>query len=508
MQKPSEAKKDALKDPATPEDLSPEQKEIRNFKKSPLARRISDDILNPNTTRELLKQKKFQFDQLTLNRSKLRGRVSKTYFYESLGDAYHTVKMPLIRVLVSKYKPPVAPDSPTSEVQPLNYPEISEVFWTRLDVFGWKPETRQHATLTVVQNKFYLIGGVSRSIISDINSFNPGTRKWEKILTVGAEAEPRFGHSVVEYEKKLFVFGGGTDFNSVHKQRECLNGVKSFTAETKEWSNVRCEGHFIGTRKHHCSSIVGKHMLMHGGLNQRNNLLNDSAILNLSKQKWKIVNLKGNGPGFCAFHTAVTVLDVDQRNSSSIYKVQPSRINSVKLPGIYVFGGIDQGRHATNELFLVNVGCKNLYWTRPETFGTPPSPRFQHSMVFNEKVNVLVVFGGRIDVNNSNAYTCFNDLFLLKMDNLTWVNVQVLGNVPIPRSGHSFASFGSKVYLFAGVGTSTFCSSDLYSLELHPRVTRQLIEEEERRKVKEVEMEIIKARKAGVSLDEKRNSIY
>lgn len=505
MQKPGEV----ILNPATPEDLSPEQKEIRNFKRSPLARRISDDIYNPKTTRDLLKQKKFQFDQLTINKSKLAARVSKTYFYESLGDAYHTVKMPSIRVCMSKHSSAkVNDDSPSLDVQPLNFPEIREVFWTKIDVSGWKPETRQHGTLTAVQNKFYLIGGVSCSIISDVNMFNPASKKWEKIQTTGSEAEPRFGHSVSEFEKKLYVFGGGTDFNSVHKQRECLNGVKAFVPESKEWMNVRCEGHFIGTRKHHCSAMIGKHMIMHGGLNQRNNLLNDSAVLNLQKQKWKILNIKGPGPGFIAFHQAVTVLDIDQRQCSSIYKLPETKISSISQSGIYMFGGINQNRQATNDLYLLNVGCKNLFWTQPKTSGISPSPRFQHSMAFNDKLNVIVVFGGRIDVNNSNAYTCFNDVFLLKMDSLTWITVQVLGNVPVPRSGHSFASLGTKVYLFAGVGTNTYCSSDLYSLELHPKVTRQLIEEEERRKVREVEIEILKARKAGLSLEDKKSIFF
>ena len=50
----------------------------------------------------------------------------------------------------------------------------------------------------------------------------------------GVEAEPRFGHTAVENKKRIFVFGGGTDFNSVHKLRECLNGVKMINTETKE----------------------------------------------------------------------------------------------------------------------------------------------------------------------------------------------------------------------------------------------------------------------------------
>ena len=501
--------KEPLKDPPTPEDMTPEQREKRNFKRSPLARRISDDILNPLTTRELLKQKKLQFNQLQLSKQSFLQKFTKTSMFDSLSDPFHTAKMPSIRVLASKIKPFMSiEESSFSDIQAIAFPEISEVFWSKVEMFGWKPETRQHATLTLSQNKLFLLGGVSRSIISDVNVFNIGLKKWEKIATVGVETEPRFGHTVVEHNKKLVVFGGGTDFNSIHKLRECLNGVKAFIPETREWANVRCEGNFIGTRKHHCAAVVGKHMVVHGGLNQRNNFLNDSAVLNLSKNKWKVVGFKGLGPGFAAFHVAVTVLDVDQRNVASMYKLGTSKAKTVKTPGIYVFGGLNENKLASNTLHLLNIGVKVPFWTVPETWGKPPSPRFQHSMVYNEKLNAVVVFGGRIDVSNSSSYTCFNDLFILKMETLTWVTVQVLGNIPNMRSGHCFASAGTKVYLFAGAGTNTYCSSDLYSLELSPKMAKQLIEEEERRKIKEVEIDIIKARRASMSLDDRKLGFY
>jgi hypothetical protein len=93
------------------------------------------------------------------------------------------------------------------------------------------------------------------------------------------------------------------------------------------------------------------------------------------------------------------------------------------------------------------------------------------------------------------------------MDNLLWTTVRVLGNVPMPRSGHSAASIGSKVYIFAGVSTSTYCNSDIYMLELNPKLARHMIEDEEKRKAREIEIEIFKARKAGQSQDERNKAL-
>ena len=491
----------------TPDDLTPEQLERRNFKKSPLARRISDDILrNPITTKELLSQKKTQFKQLIKDKDMLKRRISETYLSETVSDPFHGVRMPMIRVFPSKTKTlpqQFLEESSFSDLTLLEFPNISEVFWNKIDIQGWKPETRQQATLTAVQNKFYLIGGVSRSINSEVNSFFSSYKRWEKISATGVEAEPRFGHSTVEYRKKLYVFGGGTDFNSIHKLRECLNGVKSFNTETNEWANVKCEGSYITTRKHHCAGILGKHMYIHGGLNQKNNPLNDSAALNLDKGRWKSLSTRGPGPSYLSFHTAVVVLNPEQRTGPSLYKMTRSKNAVVKVPGIYVFGGINEERIAQNTLYVLQTGSRPLNWLVPETSGQAPGPRFQHSMTYNEKLNIVIVFGGRVDVNSAVHYTCFNELFVLKMDCLLWTSVRMLGNVPAPRSGHCCASLGSKVYLFAGAGTVTYCTSDMYMLELSPKAAKVMIEDEEKRKAREIEIEVFRARRSGVSQEER-----
>jgi N-acetylneuraminic acid mutarotase len=490
----------------TPDDLTPEQLEIRNFKKSPLAKRISDDILNPRVTRDLLTQKKSQFKQLIRDKDNLKLRVTQTYFLDTSLDPFHHNKMPSIRIFPSKgkhEKEKPQQDYNLPELQSISFPDVSEVFWNKIDLYGWKPETRQQATLTVVQNKLYLVGGVSRSINSDVNFFFPSYKKWEKVSTTGVEAEPRFGHSTVEYKKKLYVFGGGTDFNSIHKVRECLNGVKSMNIETNEWFNARCEGSYIGTRKNHCAGIIGKHMFIHGGVNQKNNLLEDAAVLNLDKLRWKCLSVKGLGPGAIGFHTAAAVLISEQKNCTSIYKIPPTKGKNPRLPGIYVFGGIGENRKAHNELYILQVGSRPLYWTKPVTQGRPPSPRFHHSMCYNDKLDILIIFGGRIDDANASQYTCFNDVFVLKVDSLLWTTIKVCGNIPAARSGHCAASIGSKVYIFAGVSTSTYCNSDLFMLELSPKVARNMIEEDEKRKARDIEIEIFRARRAGASQEDR-----
>ena len=326
------------------------------------------------------------------------------------------------------------------------------------------------------------------------------------MTTFGVESEPRFGHSVCEYKQNLYIFGGGTDFNSTHKLRECINGVKQFQIEKSQLVNLKSNGSYITTRKQHCSAIIGKHMFIHGGFNQKNNLLDDSAIFNVEKAQWKLLNIKGISPGFRGFHTAVTVLIPEQRNAQSIYKIPAIKKNAFSNSGIYVFGGLDSLRRPQNSLYFLKVGTKPLTWTIPYAQGQPPSPRFQHSMTYNEKLNIILIFGGRVDLNNTSHYSCFNDVFILKISNLLWVSSNVLGNIPSPRSGHCAAAYGSKVFIFGGVSNSAYCSSSLYMLELNPKTARKMIEDEEKRKAKELEIEILKAKKQEFSQDSKKKT--
>lgn len=373
-------------------------------------------------------------------------------------------------------------------------PEEVEVFWYKMSTLGWKPETRQEATLTSIEGKLYLIGGVSRSINYDINVLSPLANRWEKLQPGGVEPDPRFGHSALNYKSQIIVFGGGTNFNTVHKLRECLNGIKIFHPDTCNWEYLKTSGTYISTRKYHSAAIVGKHLFIYGGLNQKNNLLDDCALLNLEKNTWKSIYLEG--PTENAFQTSVTVLNEDQKNLTSIYHISPSIYNKVKKPGIYIFGGIGSNKQAHNTLWLVNCGQRPLIWEKLKTDGRGPSPRFLHSMIYNERSNHIIIFGGRIDVSQTSTYTCYNDVYLLCMQRLFWVKVRVQGEIPPARSGHCVSMLGNNMFIFGGVSNTCYCSSDMYILETENAKVKELIQKDERKKQYLIDVENYKANKS------------
>ena len=52
--------------------------------------------------------------------------------------------------------------------------------------------------------------------------------EWEKMNDTGDKyTMGKFGHSAVRYKRKMYVFGGGTSFQSQNRQKECLGEVRS-----------------------------------------------------------------------------------------------------------------------------------------------------------------------------------------------------------------------------------------------------------------------------------------
>ncbi|CAG9334048.1 unnamed protein product [Blepharisma stoltei] len=486
-----------MSDSSSSEELSPRQKQLRSFKQTALGMLITSSFTrNPS---ELLTQKRIQIEQLNSQAFSMHLQNLEQEEENQPNAKNRYYKMPIVKRLPSRYKrisPLKRPSHDLQETKEPDFPEIGEVFWSKIDTHGWIPETRQSASLTEAGSRLYLIGGTSRDVHSDINVYYPSQKKWEKIKAKGIEADPRFGHTAVELRRKIVVYGGETSHSRSNSQlRECLNEVKAFSIDDNEWIYIRTTGVLIQSRKNHCAAVVGKHMLIYGGLNQKNKALGDVAVLNMKNFKWKALEIAGQKPKETAFHACATVLNTEQLRAESIYNIPTASNLDIKIPGIYIFGGVGDDRKPNNDLWILNVGGKTLSWTKPVTTGEPPSPRFQHSMAYNDRAKVLCVFGGRIDTGGSSHYTCFNDIHILKLDNLMWATLRVFGNIPASRSGHSAACAGTKLFIFGGVSNTCFCNSDLYVLELNQKAVRYTIEEEERKKQQEIEMALMKERK-------------
>ena len=163
-----------------------------------------------------------------------------------------------------------------------------------------------------------------------------------------------------------------------------------------------------------------------------------------------------------AYHSASSV--VSGPSSQSVYRLaDPGYVR----PGLFVFGGLDYLKRPSNTLINIAPGSKPVKCEVVAAGGVPPSPRFMHSMVFCKSFNLLVVFGGRIDLNDKKEYTCFSDVHIFNVTSLFWTTVRVHGNVPTARSAHCSEIIGQDMLIFGGVRNSFYCSSEVFKLSIH-----------------------------------------
>ena len=368
-----------------------------------------------------------------------------------------------LRIRIKKRKS-YACNVATSASIPRSLPEEEEIVdacWTKIAIEKWSPSTSQQATLTAISFSLYLIGGISRTINQDIYVFNSQSKDWNKVLT-GSQMEPRFGHTAVAYQNSLLVFGGGTFFNTAHRLRECLNGVRKLSVPSHQITYLKTSGTFIPARKGHVSGVLGKHMIISGGMNDKQHIIGDCAVLNLQKLTWSYLEITNIHLLARAYHSASSV--VSGPSSQSVYRLaDPGYVR----PGLFVFGGLDYLKRPSNTLINIAPGSKPVKCEVVAAGGVPPSPRFMHSMVFCKSFNLLVVFGGRIDLNDKKEYTCFSDVHIFNVTSLFWTTVRVHGNVPTARSAHCSEIIGQDMLIFGGVRNSFYCSSEVFKLSIH-----------------------------------------
>ena len=143
--------------------------------------------------------------------------------------------------------------------------------------------------------------------------------------------------------------------------------------------------------------------------------------------------------------------------------------NLVKERGLYIFGGKSKEEGGlSNELWILLLGRKPLEWIKPETKGTPPTPRYFHSMSFYEKGNFLIIHGGRND-EESDTFA-LNDTYIFDLENFDWLKVELYSHIHdfkiLSRCGHQSVVYSNKLIIFGGMNNNNYLGSALLIVNL------------------------------------------
>lgn len=122
----------------------------------------------------------------------------------------------------------------------------------------------------------------------------------------------RFGHSCTLYKKSLIVFGG--EYRSPQtsvKFKECLQDLHVFSLETKTWKLLICSGGPLQPRKAHAAAILGRNLLIQGGVNSKDQVLKDMWLLDLGNRQAcrqeRLLPLPSSQPHRCGVRLRQTV---------------------------------------------------------------------------------------------------------------------------------------------------------------------------------------------------------
>ena len=147
------------------------------------------------------------------------------------------------------------------------------------------PECREQFSLVNNKNNIILIGGMCSVMLHiSIWSLNPKNLHWKRYKAHNT-CYNKYGHTCVIYQNKLFVFGGRTkiDINTKHKEAsEIMNDLDVFNIDECKWSTPSIPfANKPTARRNHIAERIGCCMLIHGGLDEHNNVLNSVDILYL-----------------------------------------------------------------------------------------------------------------------------------------------------------------------------------------------------------------------------------
>jgi len=342
-----------------------------------------------------------------------------------------------------------------------------------------KPGVREGATLTILGNKAHLYGGVATDIFNEWETLHLNNFTWTKDAPQGdVPMFGRYGHTADAFYNSIVIFGGEKSYNSLLNIRECLNDVRLYTPERQEWKYMHCHGAFVEPRRYHAGIVVGKHMIIHGGIEASGEYLSDLKILNLVTFKWEEGREINKDPAGIAFHKACLVLS-PLRKEINLHKMieikQDENAQCIREEGIYFFGGRNEAGDPVNTLKVLKIGSAPLRWTTPVTYGHAPEPRYLHSMVHCRKLNMLVVHGGKDDANvYSDRSPYLQDYYILQLENLTWVRAILAGVTPNPRCSHCAITAGSKMLVFGGLYFNTYCSAEPQVFEMDQMSVKNL----------------------------------
>lgn len=161
---------------------------------------------------------------------------------------------------------------------------------------------------------------------------------------------------------------------------------------------------------------------------------------------WETPRVKGPIPSARYCHTTCLYKPENYENIETNLPISPSRVKSpsppvarLTKPTMVVFGGLAHIR--LNDVHLFDTST--MTWSTVTPAGMLPLERSHHSAVLFG--HHMVIFGGLADTGQR-----LNDVHILDLDAMCWVQPLVSGTLPPPRLAHSAEVYANRMVVFGG----------------------------------------------------------
>jgi N-acetylneuraminic acid mutarotase len=343
--------------------------------------------------------------------------------------------------------------------------------WKRLSVGGrsFIPPNRENCASAVVGNELYMFGGLGGGPEGRYNllcALNFNSLNWRIECPIeGAPPAPCCKHSMVEYDRSVYIYGGEGEFEGEFSRgdqrstRQIHNKMYKYDTRSARWHALPTVGalperRIPFARRSHSAVVVknfhsGPSILIWAGaglepIKARDRLFNDMWAFNIEEETWTFVYQKGNIPTPRSGHSATLIGDL-----------------------MYVFGGLvnaGSGNGTTEEIFCFDT--KTLTWSEVPTSGSSPGGIYNHAALYHpwsHKQGKILVFGGRRCASSdppSNKVYCFD------IANSRWEVLKTLGRKPTGRFAMCAWNVRKCIVAFGGCNSKGYCNSDLAVLAL------------------------------------------
>eukprot|EP01060_Flectonema_neradi_P030424 TRINITY_DN4421_c0_g1_i1.p1 TRINITY_DN4421_c0_g1~~TRINITY_DN4421_c0_g1_i1.p1 ORF type:complete len:436 (+),score=39.84 TRINITY_DN4421_c0_g1_i1:82-1389(+) len=251
-----------------------------------------------------------------------------------------------------------------------------------------KPRARAGHTAVVHKDCMYLFGGVAETTLAihtcwlnDLWSLNLNTHKWMLQRTKGGSGIPskRKGHTSVSHGNSMYIFGGGQDDKTLHRD------LWEYNYKLKKWIPRRYKGYLPQERMYHVTALYDNKMIVFGGRALTSTgFLNDVFEIDLNSFMCRELITTGSIPshrmcstavchnGFFAIFTGGSYTYLTDSHQLDLRKMEWTQINKISFGGrtrpttvrwkntILTFGGCVEGNGYVNDHIEVTLRPRSL----------------------------------------------------------------------------------------------------------------------------------------------------